>query len=240
MIIIINFILDLIYPPKCIVCDNIIEFGSKKFLCDECKDLFKTITGRRCEKCSRPIKHGKLCSICTKKNFYFDKNYSLFVYDELMQDLIHRFKFKNHPAIGKGLGKIMAHEINFDVIKNVDYILAVPIHKIRRRNRGFNQSEILAKEIARKMNLPMRADILKRIKNTKPQWHLNSHERENNLENAFSAKNVKGLNLMLIDDIFTTGSTINKCAQFLKDAGAKSVISFTLSITVKKNEPKNN
>lgn len=236
--IIINFILDLIYPPKCIICDNIIEFGSKNFLCSDCDDLFEAIDSQRCKKCSRPINYGNFCSICNTKKFLFNKNYSLFLYDELISDLIHRFKFKNHPAIGKGLGKIMADRINFDLPEKMDYIIPVPIHKIRRRARGFNQAEILAREISKKLNLPVRNNILKRVKNTKPQWHLNSHERENNLLGAFISKDVSGKNIILIDDIFTTGSTINKCAEVLMNAGAKCIVSLTLSITVKKNSDK--
>lgn len=231
MIIILDLILELIFPNKCIVCGKIIEFGRKNFLCAECKDLFKFIDDKRCEKCSRPIENGELCSMCMQKNYCFDKNYSLLVYDELMHDLIVQFKFKNHPAIGRGLGKIMAQK--FDM--NADFIIPVPIHKMRRRNRGFNQAEILAKEISKRTGIPLRLDILKRIKNTRAQWRLNPHERANNLKGAFASKNVDGKKIILIDDIFTTGSTINECAQVLKTAGADKVFSYTLSITVKKD-----
>lgn len=230
-----DFILDLIYPPRCIVCNNIFEFGTQKFLCDECKNLITPINSKRCEKCSRPVDFGNLCGICarTHEKVFFDKNFSLFIYDDIISDLIHRFKFKNHPAIGKGLSKIMANEINLD-LPQIDYIIPVPIHKARKRDRGFNQSEILAKNLAQKFQIPLRTDLLKRIRNTKPQWLLDFHERKRNLIGAFSCKNVSGKNIILLDDIFTTGTTINECSQMLKNAGANYILSLTLAITFKK------
>ena len=98
---------------------------------------------------------------------------------------------------------------------------------------NFNQAEIMVREIAKKISVPVRTDILFRIKNTKPQWHLNSHERENNLKNAFTAKKINHKNIILLDDIFTTGSTINKCSEVLKKSGVDYIFSLTLSITHK-------
>ena len=248
---ILGLFLDLIYPPRCIICDNIFEFNSKKkYFCDDCESLLKIIDldpeiNNRCKNCSRPIESGNLCSLCVSRKNFFDKNYSLFIYDELISNLIHKFKFKNHPYIGYGLSKFMADKIDFDLIldKQYDYIFPIPIHRIRRNHRGFNQAEILARDISKKISVPVNNNILLRVKNTKPQWHLNSHERENNLLNAFRVKNksyVNQKNIILIDDIFTTGSTINKCSEILKAAGANYIFSLTLSITIKKSSDTNN
>ena len=231
-----ELILDLIYPPRCIVCNDIFEFGTRKFLCDECKNLIAPINSKRCEKCSRPIEFGNLCSICARNHekIFFDKNFSIFIYDDVISDLIHRFKFKNHPAIGKALSTIIANEINFAIPQKIDCIIPVPIHRIRKRERGFNQSEILAKKLAQKLQISLRTDLLKRIRNTKPQWALDYHERKRNLIDAFSCKNVSGKNIILFDDIFTTGTTINECSKVLKSAGANYILSLTLAITSKK------
>lgn len=232
---IINFFLDLLFPRKCIVCDNVFEFSEhEKYLCDDCKDLFEIIKSRRCEKCSRPIVSGNLCSVCNSQASLFDLNYSFFEYDGIIPEMIYKFKFRNHPVVGVGLGKIMAESPDLNLMNNnFDFIIPVPIHKLRRKKRGFNQAEILAHEISKKISVPTRTDILKRIKNTKAQWSLNAHERENNLKDAFTSKKINNKNLILIDDIFTTGSTINKCSEVLKNAGAKYVLSFTFAITNK-------
>ena len=273
---VLDFVLDLVYPPRCFVCGKIFEFGSGKFICESCSQLLEPIDFKllnkscadfaqenletqvetfadekylceskcerfdfvaRCKLCSRPIKTGELCSQCHDDKFFFDKNYSFFVYDEVVSNLIHTFKYKNHPAIGIGFGKLMALNIDLVQLDNkIDYIIPVPIHKIRMRKRGFNQSEILCRQISKKMSIPVRNDILKRSKNTKPQWHLNKKERENNLVDAFeivNEKDVIGKNIILFDDIFTTGSTMNKCAQVLKSAGANYVAGVTLSITIR-------
>ena len=232
---IINFFLDLLFPKKCIVCDEIFEFKNRdRCLCDDCKNLFEIINSRRCKKCSRPIDSGNFCNLCSSKNNIFDLNYAFFVYDGIIPEMIHKFKFKNHPAVGIGLGKIMAENLDLNLInKKFDFIIPVPIHKKRMRERGFNQAEIMAREISKKISVPVRTDILFRIKNTKPQWHLNSHERENNLKNAFAAKKINHKNIILLDDIFTTGSTINKCSEVLKKSGADYIFSLTFSITHK-------
>jgi len=228
-----NLILELVFPNRCIVCEDIINFGINKCVCNNCKDLFELITGPRCNKCSRPIESGFICRDCANKKIYFEKNFSVFVYKDLIQDLIIRFKFRNHPAIGKGLAKIISENINQNWFLKKNIIIPVPIHKTRKRKRGFNQAEIIAKYLAKKFNLEIKSNGLKRIKNTKPQWMLDHDERENNLNNAFWAdKNlIKNKNIILIDDIFTTGSTINKCAEVLKLSGASCVYSLTVAIT---------
>lgn len=230
-----DFILDLIYPPKCVSCGELIDFRSKKIFCDKCQSSIKFIDGLRCVGCSRPIESGNYCVFCSSKKHWFNKNYSLFEYDEFIADLIHRFKFKNHPSIGIGLGKIMGKYIPEDFLSiKIDYVVPVPIHKHRMTKRGFNQSEILAREISKKIYLPLKTDIINRVVDTKPQWELDPKERENNLDNAFKCKKICDKNILLVDDIFTTGSTIDECAKTLKSSGAKTVFSFTVAVTSKR------
>ena len=161
----------------------------------------------------------EICNLCSAKNNIFDLNYAFFVYNGIIPEIIHEFKFKNHSAVGIGLGKIMAENLDLSLInKKFDFIFPVLIHKAKMRERGFTQTEIMAREIA---------------KNTKPQWHLNSHERENNLKNAFAAKKINHKNTILLDDIFTSGVTVNKCSEVLKNSGADYIFSLILSITHK-------
>jgi ComF family protein len=228
-----DFICELLFPNRCIVCNQIIHFREKKFFCNSCSDILKRIHGKRCIRCSKLIKFGDLCNDCTSKKIFFDKNFSLFAYDGLIQNIINKFKFQDHPYIGKVLGEVMASHINLFEDMRFDFIVPIPIHMFRRRKRGFNQSEIISSAISKALSLPIKSKSLIRVKNTKPQWRLNPDERANNLIGAFKANKslVEGKNIFLIDDIFTTGTTINKCAEVLKTSGASSVCSYTFAIT---------
>ncbi len=128
---------------------------------------------------------------------------------------------------------------NIEDYKNIDYITPVPIHKNRMRTRGFNQSYILAKEISKYINIPVIPDLLLRTKNTKAQSGLTPIGRENNIKGAFVFNknyNIYEKNIAIVDDIYTTGSTINECAKTLSYFRPKSIISITLSIVSNKNK----
>lgn len=230
----IDWLLELLYPIKCIVCGKITH--DKQYLCAACEsDLHTTDDNVKCKRCSR-VMINNVCSNC-KNNFVFDKNYSIFDYDGVIKDLIHDFKYNNHPELGRGFGNVMCKRLNAEFFSDIDYITSVPIHPLRNISRGFNQSEIIAKVISKRFDVPYRNLIL-RIKNTKPQWELNKHEREDNLKNAFRVSLrdfVVHKNIVIVDDIFTTGSTINGCASELKRCGANKVISLTLSMTQYEN-----
>ncbi len=161
---------------------------------------------------------------------------SVGTFDDYYQRLIHRFKYGKKIPLGRRLaqrlGDAVAREKEF---AGCDLIVPVPLHRARYRERGFDQSEILAEGVSEVANIPLARRILKRKKNTKDQTYLNAQQRAENVRDAFSisqpeiAKNKK---LILVDDVTTTGATLNECARMLQDSGAKSIFSATLAVVV--------
>ncbi len=228
---IINDILSVIYPNHCVGCGKILSITGDKWVCDECGDSFEISDGKRCEKCGRIIYHRGSCRVCSSKKTYFDKGYSVFEYKDAVRSGIMDFKYRGMFRYGKFLGRIMAEYAENNIKSNFDYVTAVPLHSARYRKRGYNQSEILARYAAKSLGVEYK-NILVRSVNTKPQNSLGSKERLENIKGAFSVKknvSVDGKRILIVDDIFTTGSTINECSKILKQNKAAGVEIFTLS-----------
>ena len=219
--------LDWIYPPKCVVCDNIIPLNYERWFCYNCKDIFTFIKEPTCKTCGNPQEDEvDICSMCAKQKFFFKQNTSLFIYEDIPKLLIYKFKYGKNAEIGKAMAKLMYNNINKDVFKHIDFIVPVPIHRARRRTRGFNQAEILCNELNKFNEIPNINDLLVRTKNTKPQSGLSFVERENNIKDAFKFNkkyDIKDKNILIVDDIFTTGRTLNECSKVLVNANARNV-----------------
>lgn len=222
-----------LYPDKCASCGKLMDIYKNEWLCPSCKDAFAELSGPVCKKC------GAFRCCCPKgEGFHFDKNISFFLYDENMRRAIHSFKYGKKLSQGRALGKLMADAFkkrNIDV-QDYDYIVPVPIHKERLRERGFNQSEILAMKISEITKIPLSTKIVKRIKDTIPQSTLSYEGRLKNVKNSFKvskASNIYRKNIILIDDIFTSGSTADAVSKVLKENGAAKVLSVTLSLAEK-------
>ena len=231
-------VLGYIYPPKCIACDKITDLHDGKYVCSDCKEFFKYIDGETCRSCgvSGTYKNG-VCKNC--KNNLFTRNVPIFVYDGMVQEIIHRFKYGKQSYLHRGIGSLMLKKLlkTPNLFDNLHYIAPVPIHKNRMKQRGFNQAELLAKEISKASEIPMIKNLIIRIKDTKPQAQLSVAARENNLKDAFIANRryeLEKKNILLVDDIYTTGSTLNACCKVLHEAGATNVVVTTFSITSKK------
>ncbi len=148
-----------------------------------------------------------------------------------MRHIILKIKYDNKREYLEGFAKLMAVRYRELVEKNdIDCIIPVPLHKSRQRERGFNQSDILAKYLSVYLDIPTYPEYLKRIKKTKDQKGLNKDERRHNLDNAFVAKNLESKikNVLIVDDVYTTGTTIEKCAIALKKAGVKNIYFLTV------------
>lgn len=231
---ILSKLLDLIYPPKCIFCEEIIVIGQPKWICEKCRDNIEIISGHRCLKCGKPLDNtDNLCKICLQYQFLYKKGYCLLYYDGFTREAIHRFKYNNHPEYAKGFSKLIYEYSEDKSFFEADCFIPVPMFPKKRKKRGFNQAELIAYELSKLTNIPIFNDVLFRIKDTKKQSQLNFAERKNNVKNAFKAQNsakITNKNILLIDDIYTTGSTINECADVLIKEGAKNVYSYCLSI----------
>ena len=224
-------ILDLLYPDRCPLCDTarpINETG----VCPECVKKLITIKGPFCEKCGRPMEEeGKICGECEASNFSFDGGKSIYTYASV-SDSIYRFKYMNRAAYGKTFGHLMAREAAdwLEWIKP-DALVPVPLHKKRLIKRGYNQAKELADAVSEVSGIPVADYLVTRLKNTVPQKLVGKNGRGINMKKAFIVREnvVSFKRIVLIDDIFTTGSTIDSLARELKDAGVKEVFLLTIS-----------
>lgn len=223
---IINTILNYIYPQNitCIICDNPIKLTNTYSLCKDCfKEIHFILDG--CNKCGKPTIIHNLereslldCSYCYNKSYYFDKSISCIEYNEISKKFVLDYKYKNKTYLCKYIAYIMKEKFEMENI-DVDYILFVPLHKKRQNKRGFNQSEKIAREFGKLVNIPV-LDCIERTKNTKQLYKLTKIERQNELKNGFQVKEnislIKNKKIIIIDDIFTTGSTVNEISKILK------------------------
>ncbi|MCL2217905.1 MAG: ComF family protein [Defluviitaleaceae bacterium] len=183
------------------------------------------------------------CSSCYGKTFHFTYNRGAFPYDELIRDMLHEIKFRNKKRVAEGLGELWVSVIKenpplaaWDCSSASELtFVPMPMHPVKQRERGFNQAEILACALSRGFNVPMEK-ILIRTEDTPPQAGLHPRLRAENVKDVFSIQpefDVRGKNYILVDDIYTTGASLNECAKVLISAGALMVLCMTFAITVK-------
>ena len=243
-------ILDWIYPPTCLICQSLLPVNKpRRFFCLECVELLETIEEPVCDRCGKPMnpeseesqKEVITCGTCRNKELLFTSNQSLFLYDEILRDLLHDMKFRSKKAIATGLGNLWAAFIKGKYGNSYDFqgfsLAPVPMHPKKRRERGFNAAEIFATELSRVLAVPL-ANHLVRTRDTLAQAGLHPKAREENVQDVFAISpgaDPLGGSYILIDDIFTTGATLNECAKVLVSSGAKQVKCMTLSISVKNN-----
>lgn len=166
------------------------------------------------------------CFDCTKHKFHYVRGYGVFSYNKLMQGSLMAFKFHDKKEYSRFYGEKMADLFKRHLaLREIQALIPVPIHETRRRERGYNQAELLAAEVGMLTGIPVRRDILYRKKKTAPQKELSSRERVENLKKAFEAQMQKPqiVRAVLIDDIYTTGSTAEACTQALLQAGMQEI-----------------
>jgi ComF family protein len=228
---------EVIFPPRCLGCAEILHPFTGQIFCRACNDEIKFITGSICFICGTTFPNSPaqshLCGDCLENKTYFSYARALFSYETFILNAIHQFKYKRNISIGEMLASFMA-DFSFPDIDFADYslIIPVPLHIKRLRERGFNQSLILARAIEKKRQIPVNFSLLKRRKFTLTQTGSNRNERKQNIKGAFEVSNKKkiaGKNIVLIDDVYTTGATINECSKTLIKAGAQKVAVLTLA-----------
>lgn len=202
-------------PAFCISCESKLENG-RKVICPDCFDQL-------------PILSEKYIDVLIKEigQLYFDDLYIKYQFTEQFQMLIHLLKYQ-HTL---NLSKYFAEGIGLIINKNhYDYITGVPLHPIKEKERGYNQSALIAEELGNHLNLPVNNTLIKRVKNTPSQTKLNRDERIENMKNAFECNlDLIDKKIILVDDIITTGSTLNECAYVLKKQGATKVTAVALA-----------
>ncbi|MBO4412699.1 MAG: ComF family protein [Clostridia bacterium] len=232
-----NKISCMLFPEDitCIFCGN--EVNESLFcLCDACeKEIFDNQT--RCSKCDNPIHNeSKFCQICSQNSREFDAARAKFIYKDKIAAKIKQFKYENKKFYAKAFAALML--VSFLELKNLgyefDFIVPIPLHEEKLKERGFNQSELIANEFSKLVDIPVETDVVKRVVNTPSQTNFSKIEREANMKNAFKVVNkkfCKNKSILILDDIITTGATAESLAKELKKAGAASVCAIALART---------
>jgi len=226
-------LLSLLYPPRCAVCRTL---GCALPLCETCVASVVPVPEPTCLHCGHSLEPGRECSDCQKHPPAFDRARALGAYQGVLREAVHCFKYKNCPALAEPLGSLLAAQARTqsDALRGLkfDGVLPMPMHAGRRRTRGYNQSERLARVVARELGLPLDTALLTRARATRQQVGLTAERRRSNLQGAFRVsrpQNAAGKTFLLIDDVMTTGSSLSECAAMLKLAGAHGVYALVLA-----------
>lgn len=225
-------LVQLVYPLRCPVCDQIVTpYGEK--ICLECMKKLQYIEPPYCLKCGKKLEdeEQEFCRDCAKKTHFFLRGRALYGYDSVAKS-IYRLKYGNRREYASFYGEDVARYLG-EFIRRIqpDGLIPIPLHAARKRKRGYNQAKLLADAISYYTGVPVYDKIVVRIRNTVPLKKLNPVERQNNLKKAFIIRgnDVKLKTVILIDDIFTTGSTIDEVAKVLLEAGVERIYFITLA-----------
>ncbi len=234
-------ILDVFLPTSCSFCNNPVGDSTIPYFCSVCWADFAPIQGPVCPHCGRPFDSPEaltnspehVCLACRRAPPLFDQALSIGYFEGPLREAVHQFKYRPCRSLGRPLGEWMA--TNVRMLTDIDVVMPVPLHKKRLKERGFNQALLLAHRMSETHGVPYCCDNLYRARPTRPQVELTGAERIRNVAGAFALRQpgeVIDRTIVLIDDVFTTGATMNECAGVLKAVGAARVIAFTLAMAV--------
>lgn len=228
-----GLLLDIFFPPRCPVCDGIAD--KENPICPGCRKRVVWIKEPVCKKCGKPLENEReeYCLDCNCKTHVFIQGKALWVYEKDAKQSLYRFKYQNRREYAAVYAFETAEKYgNWMKRMGIRVILPVPLHKKKYRRRGYNQAQLYAKELSRLTQIPLAADHIVRVKNTKPQKELNDIQRKNNLQKAFKIEKsiVQSDYILIVDDIYTTGSTIDSVALVLQQNGAEHIYFCCVSI----------
>ena len=228
-----KILLDLLFPARCPVCDGIIDRIGEN-VCRKCRDKIIYIKEPYCMKCGKQLKRDEqeYCTDCKRTHHYYIQGTALYDYGS-MADSIFRFKYAGRMEYAKFFGEELYREKKSWLTSvRPDALVPVPAHPSRKRRRGYNQAELLARELSKCSGIPINTRLICRAGKTKPLKNLSRFERQNNLKKAFKIRrnDVKLNTIVIIDDIYTTGSTIDAMAKAMQEAGIASIYFITLAI----------
>jgi len=228
-----EYLVSIFFPRHCPVCDEVIAYGEK--ICRGCEKKVRYIKEPSCKKCGKQLENERqeYCGDCSRKRHYFEQGKAAFSYQKDMKKSMYRFKYSNRREYAdffaeeavKRYGKWLEQ-------RGIEVIVPVPMFAAKKRSRGYNQAEVFARALGRECAVPVEEKLVVRTKNTMPQKSLNDKQRKDNLKGAFQVRTniVKYSKILLVDDIYTTGATVDAIAELLKKSGAKEV--YFLSICV--------
>ncbi|MCH7760148.1 ComF family protein [candidate division TA06 bacterium] len=241
----ITALLDFFFPPFCAICNERLN-ENEKTACEECWQSIHFITPPFCQRCGTPMTKRK-CGKCVQSvslgppdsdavGFQFFRGRSLGVYEGVLSDIVKLIKFHRKTSLAKRAGRMMGTLLQSDsLLQEGEVLIPVPLHKTRLRERGYNQALLLAEAIFHSTSIPVAKNLLLRRRATKPQTDLRHEERMENVKGAFGVmrnKEIQGKKVILVDDVFTTGSTLQACTEALLEGGAVGVYCLTASMTI--------
>ena len=227
-------ILELLYPLHCPVCDRVAPAGRR--ICGSCMPELFYVQEPACRRCGKPITdiRKEFCTDCSKKHaMALTQGKAVWIYEGPIVQSLYRFKYQNRREYARAYAQEIALRYGAWICaRKVEALIPVPLHRNRKKSRGYNQAECVAAELGRILELPVRTDILRRVTDTAAQKTLDRKERKNNLKKAFkTTQNIVQLRkVLVIDDIYTTGTTVDAVASVLHRAGVAEVYSCCISI----------
>lgn len=231
--------IDLLFPRRCPVCDRVLPLGA--LICPPCADGLKKIRTPFCKKCGKGLEDEReeYCADCRKTTHFYTEGRALYEYPCIRRSM-YRFKYKGRREYAEFYGREISRLLGGAIRRwNPDALVPIPLHKARKRRRGYNQAQALADVLGRQLGIRVESRLLKRVKKTVPQKYLNREMRQNNLKKAFKLcrNDVKLNTIIVIDDIYTTGSTIDAAAAALREAGVRKVYFIALAAGVSSERP---
>ncbi len=222
--------LDFFFPPLCLACDEKLPEGEEIF-CPRCHSALESVPLPLCPLCGAPLGTralaGDRCPDCPQNPVYFDQARASLLYKGPIVEAVVALKFRLRIELADFFARILLYYVKMEMKgEKIDGIVPVPLHYRRFYSRGFNQAEEIGRSLASGINAPLWPEVLRRARSTRPQTRLSHAERLKNVRDAFEifhAEPVKDAHVLLLDDVYTTGSTLNACAHVLKQAGARRV-----------------
>ena len=233
-------LVSVFFPSGCRICNNLLTSASRVPLCEECLSSFERVAGTLCEICGRPLPGWKeepeqplFCPACQDRTYAFDRARSFALYENAIVRAILLLKFEQIEPLGTWFADRLAELVNSEANRlAADVVVPVPLHRERERERGYNQAALLSKPLAKRLRLPHKAVLLVRTRVRADKQVLSLEERWESVRGAFATRpgsQVDNLRVLLVDDVLTTGATLDACARALREAGAKSVVGLTVA-----------
>ena len=238
-----DWLIDWLYPPRCRGCGEIFQGPDSDYFCPLCWKKIELVARPMCSLCGLPFPHASgddhICGLCLARPPHFTRAWAWACYpreeaeEHPLRQAVQKFKYGRKVSLGKPFGRLMARGcVEFLRDCDADVILPVPLHPRRLRWRGFNQALLLGRQLSRAYGIPADPFMLLRVKETPPQTQLNEEERRRNVRGAFALaadRSAEGKNILLVDDVYTSGATVNECSRALRRAGASNVYVLTLA-----------
>lgn len=225
-------ILNLLYPRRCPLCHKILK-DQNWLICPACAKGLKKIESPYCMRCGRPVeKEEEYCRDCAAGSHIFTEGRGIFPYDHQMKESLVKYKYYGHREYGDFYAAALCRCGKSEILRwKPDVIVPIPLHGRKQRQRGFNQAEYLAERVGRFYGIPVSAGLIRKTRPTRAQKKLNAVQRRRNLKDAFSVpEELNGIDILLIDDVYTTGSTMDAAAECLKKKGAGAIYFLTVCI----------